>query len=304
MTLPSSGLLSMSQVNVELQRSPNSPLNLNDPIVRALAGIPSGPYWMSALYGKTYEVHATLSNHITTGRYNIDQLFSESDRRYKKCVLTVSACKLGGGDRTWGSLHSASGDWNDLVVNITGGSFIAGAGGNGGAHVGACGQGQARGDGGHGITFIAGSNARVWVEDGSTVAGGGAGGDFGWYLACGYSNSGTGGAGGGGAGFPAGLGGPNGSNSGNCYCSSANVGQPGNDWTGGEYGHATGFGNGCPQGGTASARHGSRGGSLGQPASRPDGCYPFAPHGSPGNAIINARSVGTGTTAKVLGAIV
>lgn len=302
MTLPSSGTLSMSQVNVELQRPPNSPLNLNDPIVRALAGVPSGPYWMSALYGKSYEVYATLSGHVTAGRYNLDQLFSESDRRYKKCILNISACKLGGGDRTWGSLHSASGDWNDLTVNIVGGTYIGGSGGNGGAG-GGCGPGQARGDGGHGITFIAGSNARVYIEGGSSVGGGGAGGDYGWYVACGYGNSGTGGAGGGGAGFPAGAGGPNGAQNGNCFCYASNAGQAGNEWNGGECGYASGFGNGCETAGQVAAQHGSRGGGLGQQASRLDGCYPFGYHGSPGSAIVNARSVRSDNVTSVFGLI-
>ncbi|MFM0263335.1 hypothetical protein [Paraburkholderia sediminicola] len=52
MTLPASGAISMSQINVELTRAPNAPLTLNDPMVRLLAGVSSGAISLSNLYGK------------------------------------------------------------------------------------------------------------------------------------------------------------------------------------------------------------------------------------------------------------
>lgn len=305
MTLPASGQITMSQINEELQRPANTPINLNETIVRGLAGRMSGQIAMSDFHGKSYVVTATLSGYTTTGRYNLDQLFTEHDRKYKKCILNVSACKLGGGDRTWGSLHSASNDWHDLTINLSGGTYIAGAGGNGEARSGGCGGGQGRGDGGHGITFLAGTNARVNIPADCAVGGGGAGGQAGWHVACGYTNSGVGGAGGGGAGFPAGVGGPHGSvSNGNCFCdANRNRGQNGNEWNGGECGYATGFGNGCETGGYAAAQHGSRGGALGQRASRKDGCYPIGDHGNAGSAIVNARSVRSDDGAGVFGLV-
>jgi hypothetical protein len=53
MTLPASGLISMSQVNTELQNPLTSVIRLNDSQVRALAGKPSGTIRMSDLYGKS-----------------------------------------------------------------------------------------------------------------------------------------------------------------------------------------------------------------------------------------------------------
>lgn len=53
MTLPLSGPISMSQVNTELGLPSTTIITLNDPAVRALAGIPAGTISMSDLYGKS-----------------------------------------------------------------------------------------------------------------------------------------------------------------------------------------------------------------------------------------------------------
>jgi len=53
MTLPSSGQISMNDVNVELDRSGTTTISLNDADVRALAGVPSGQISLSNLYGKS-----------------------------------------------------------------------------------------------------------------------------------------------------------------------------------------------------------------------------------------------------------
>ena len=52
MTLPSSGPLSMSDINVELNRSPTATISLNDPQVRELSQIVSGPVGFNNLLGK------------------------------------------------------------------------------------------------------------------------------------------------------------------------------------------------------------------------------------------------------------
>ncbi|SUE95811.1 Uncharacterised protein [Ectopseudomonas mendocina] len=53
MTLPSSGTISMSQVNVELDKGSTALISLNDADVRQLANVPSGQISLSSLYGKT-----------------------------------------------------------------------------------------------------------------------------------------------------------------------------------------------------------------------------------------------------------
>jgi hypothetical protein len=52
MTLPASGLITLSNVNTELGRSSTQIITLDDYYVRLLAGVPSGQIAMSNLYGK------------------------------------------------------------------------------------------------------------------------------------------------------------------------------------------------------------------------------------------------------------
>lgn len=58
MTLPSSGPISLADVNIELQRSSTTNISLNDSLVRSLAGIPASgsTISMANLLGKSYEV--------------------------------------------------------------------------------------------------------------------------------------------------------------------------------------------------------------------------------------------------------
>lgn len=70
MTLPSSGAISLSQVNTELQKSATATISLGDADVRLLAQVPTGPISMSNLYGKTWLTAADAVSWYAANREN------------------------------------------------------------------------------------------------------------------------------------------------------------------------------------------------------------------------------------------
>lgn len=68
MPLPSTGSISMNQVNVELGKTETSNISLNDTAVRNLAKKPSGTISMSDLIGKS---NALFETTITVGKNQI-----------------------------------------------------------------------------------------------------------------------------------------------------------------------------------------------------------------------------------------
>lgn len=76
MALPTSGAISLSQVNTELGKAATAAISLNDANVRSLAGVASGAIAMSNLQGKSASSPPTLSlavtgNGQTTNSYTV-----------------------------------------------------------------------------------------------------------------------------------------------------------------------------------------------------------------------------------------
>lgn len=67
MALPSSGVITMAQVNTELGLSSSSLITLNDTRVRLLANVPSGAIGMNNLYGKQVPTLVNTASPASTG---------------------------------------------------------------------------------------------------------------------------------------------------------------------------------------------------------------------------------------------
>ena len=70
MTIKSSGLISLSDINVELGRAANAPISLNDPAVRTLLAVSAGAIGLANAYGKSNYAPPGSVPFIAPGTYN------------------------------------------------------------------------------------------------------------------------------------------------------------------------------------------------------------------------------------------
>lgn len=201
MTLPVSGPISLSQVNVELDRTANAPISMNDPAVRVLFGVASGTIAMSNGHGKSNRV----AIYLTVSGVNNYNIFANRGGTYvagKSDIYVTTSGTIGSTSVADPALDTGTG-WtagdtihlinNGTIIGCTGAKGGYGTGGNGGAGAQIWANGSPGSPGGKGGTgqtggpALAASFPITVTNNGSLIGGaGGAGG--------------TGGGGGGGGG--------------------------------------------------------------------------------------------------------
>ena len=183
MALPSTGSISMSQVNTELGLTATARISLNDAAVRTLAGRATGSISMSHLRGKS----ATRRIVITSDSQN--QIYSPTiigDQNVTEDLIIEIAAGVRV-NHFWHPSHAYTRDRHTTLINN---GQILGSGGSGGR------GGGNNGSGGGDALRVA---ADLHVDNRGMIAGGGGGGGGGGSFTSGYPVGGGGGGGGQGA---------------------------------------------------------------------------------------------------------
>jgi hypothetical protein len=132
MTLPTSGPINMSQVDVEIGRAPDALIYLGEAEVRDLADVPTGQIFLSNLYGKSfqYPVYGPGTHYFTvpTGVNNLNII--------KLVAGGGGGSGTNGAGDIWGGGGGGSGGYHvGETLAVTPGEvlqFIVGFGGNSG----------------------------------------------------------------------------------------------------------------------------------------------------------------------------
>ena len=171
MALPSSGAISLNDVNVELGLSGTAQISLNDSVVRALFGVGSGAISMSDGYGKSSQFVLTISSNQTNADLRTLAVNAGWDQS-TTLVANIDSGVVISSNNTGTAALSISGSYpSGLTVNNSG--VIVGLGGNGGKGGGPA-YGGASG-GSSGGTALSVSSSCAFFNNG-TIAGGGGGG--------------------------------------------------------------------------------------------------------------------------------
>ena len=182
MTLPSSGSISLNQVNVELGNSGTASINMGSAAVRGLFGVSSGAISMSNGYGKANEFAFTISSSVTNA--NLRTLAVNAgwnQTSYVKATINSGVYCYATSTSNYGL--TVNGSWPN-GVNLDNNGVIAGRGGAGGQGRGlfsfngdaATGLGYEGTNGGAGGTALYVTTAVTIDNGGGAVRGGGGGG--------------------------------------------------------------------------------------------------------------------------------
>ena len=169
MALPSSGPISLADVNVELGLSATAQISLNDSAVRTLFGKPSGAISMSDGYGKANQFAFTISSNQTNA--NLRTLAVNAGwNQTSKVVATINSGIYISSNSTATPGLTINGSFPNGVELVNNG-FIIGMGGNGANGVAA----QTANSGAAGGLALSVASA-ISVRNNGTIGGGGGGG--------------------------------------------------------------------------------------------------------------------------------
>jgi len=193
MPLPSSGSISLNEVNVELGAAGTTTRSLNDSAVRTLFGVASGAISMSNGYGKANRVTVNITISANTANYTLNTAKATGYSAGRTdVILTINSGVIVSSGSTGTAAFIVDTSWAaGDTVRINNNGTILGRGGNGGA------GGYAIPGAGTGGGLALSVQRATSINNANRISGGGGGGGGGSYgLANGNDASGGGGGGG------------------------------------------------------------------------------------------------------------
>ena len=179
MALPSSGAISLNQVNVELGNAGTASIDMNSAAVRGLFGVASGAISMSDGYGKSNEFSFSITSNQTNANLRTLAVNAGWDQSIA-VVATINSGVVMTSNTVGTPGLTINGAWPNGIELVNNGTIV-GRGGNGGAGgVGGTGNassntatpGSAGSAGGLALTISVAAS----IRNNGTIAGGGGGG--------------------------------------------------------------------------------------------------------------------------------
>lgn len=197
MALPSSGAISLNQVNVELGNAGTASINMGSAAVRGLFGVASGAISMSDGYGKSSQFEFSIASNQTDANLRTLAVSAGWDQS-SKLVATINSGIYISATSTGSTGLTVDGSYPGGVELVNNGYIVGmgGRGGNGGGSSGTTGYAGSVGSAGGKALHVASS---VSITNNGIIGGGGGGGGGGG-VGRNEQNQGFAGGGGGGGG--------------------------------------------------------------------------------------------------------
>ena len=159
MALPSSGSISLNQVNVELGNSGTATINMGSSAVRGLFDRASGSIGMGHGHGKANATALTISSNVNNYDIGASAIAAGGDKSTSVTLTINSGVTVGSTSAGTAAMYTGTGWSSGTIITITNnGSIVGASGSNSSGSGGGAGGTGGGGTNGYSTTSVAGSS--------------------------------------------------------------------------------------------------------------------------------------------------